>query len=226
MGQNAALAEVKFPQYAVNLYGRVEQMNNSSIRIRLETLPSGEHVLRAGNEAQLMVVARGVIYRASVLISGAEASRITMRFSTPPQAVQRRHQNRRACDVNVSFRTLSGSGCAGAWQDGTATDMSVGGMRLVAGRRVESATELDLLFLLNGGMAPAAASDNRSGTEGGFELIASSADTRPVKALARIAHRAMLEDGTMALGVMFRKLSSFDQLRLMRYTEAEVAGML
>ncbi len=225
MGQNAALAEVKFPQYAVNLYGRVEQMNNSSIRIRLETLPSGEHVLRAGNEAQLMVVARGVIYRASVLISGAEASRITMRFSSPPQAVQRRHQNRRACDVNVSFRTLS-NGCAGAWQDGTATDMSVGGMRLVADRRVESATELDLLFLLNGGMAPAAGTDNRSQIEGGFELMAPGADTRPVKAFARIAHRAMLEDGSMALGVMFRKLSSFDQLRLMRYTEAEVAGML
>ena len=224
MAQNAALAEVKFPQYAVNLYGRVEQMNNSSIRIRLETLPSGEHVLRAGNEAQLMVVARGVIYRASVHISGAEASRITMRFSSPPQAVQRRHQSRRACEVSVSFRALNGSGCAGAWQEGVATDLSVGGMRLVVDRRIESATELDLLFFLNGGTP--ASYTNSSNSEDDSDRLTSSAENRPVKALARIAHRTPLEDGSAALGVMFRKLSSFDQLRLIRFTESELVGAL
>jgi c-di-GMP-binding flagellar brake protein YcgR len=222
MSHNTALAEMKFPQFAINLYGRVEQMNRASIRIRLDTEPVGEYILRPGNEAQLMVVAKGVIYRANVSVMESALPRVTMQFAAPPSAVQRRNAGRRDCDLAVSLRTRNESGYVGAWQEARATDISSSGMRVVFEQRIGIAGEVELQFLLDGSMAFL----QNGSTEDYADSSRLSPEMRPVKATARVAHKAMLPDGRLAVGLSFRKVSSFDQLRLMRYTDVDLTAKM
>ena len=197
-------------------------MSRGSIRIRLDTEPVGEHVLRVGTEAQLMVVAKGVIYRATVNVLESALPRVTMQFCAPPSAVQRRNTNRRVCDLPVTLRTRSESGCMSAWHEARATDISSSGMRVVFERRIGIAGEVEAQFVLDNSLM---LQSNESAEEyAGSSRV--SPEMRPVKVTARVAHKAMLPDGRLAVGLSFRKVSSFNQLRLIRYADADALAKM
>ncbi len=183
-----------------------------------------------GAAADLVVLARDLMYTAATKVAGEKHGVVRLLFTAGVQSVPRRRHARVAIALDVNYRLVQDTGCFGSWRCGISTDVSFGGMGLIIESGYEAPRNIEVIFTLpdhspesqlgaaQGGedqseilklMAP-----NRSATQRG------QTKEKPIRASARVCTQHPLPDGRTALGLSFTSVPPADQVRLERFLNA------
>ncbi len=230
MDKQPAIAELRFADQGLSLYGTVMRMSAQDITVRLFTVPVSRDIFTPDNRVELVVVARDNMFSAATQIAGIEKDNLRLLFAAPVRSVQQRKEQRIPMELGVSFRPIQDDGCFGSWKSGGTKDISSGGMGLVVGPGIAVPGKLEILFILpthNVDMAQEAETSGDDPTnpykmqgENRVPSLDPPTRIRPIKATARVSNRRTGPHGHSILGLTFITLSPPDRIRMAKFLNA------
>ncbi len=213
-GRQSNLAEARFPRQGVSLQGCVMKMNRERITLLLRSVADcPPDLFLPKTPVELVIVAKSVLYWAAAETLSEHNGALTLALCSPPVKIQRRRDWRYACVFELAYRALHQPGCVGAWKNAAVMDISNSGMGLMVESSVKIPRLVELLFQLPD--YDAVAKPGRDASAYGASL-----EARPIKATSRVTHVRPNADGTLLVGLCFKTLSPFDQLRVARFISA------
>ena len=230
MEKQPTVAELRFTEQGVNLYGTVMEMSVEDITVRLHSGPAPRGLFAVDNAVDLVVVAKNTMFMATTQILRLDNGLLQLGFSSPVRTIQRRKEQRVAIELDISFRPIQDRGCYGLWKHGLSRDISGAGMCLLIAPGLDVPSKIEVLFMLPEMATDAPMSKVLCGDDGiemlkmiaedRLQMLHTASRDRPVKATAQVRNRRMQSDGALVLGLTFTLLSPADQIRLARFLTA------
>lgn len=206
------IAEIRFGDMGIALYGSIRDLSSSTISVELITMPRDPLALANGTETEFLYSNADVTYASVATVDSLDAGRLELTVKNRPQPISRRNNRRAKCDMPVQYRALRSDGRVGAWMECTADDISTGGIGLLFPGGVEIPRRLETRFVLPTVQAL---------PSGHSRLIMAntlaSTDHRPMKATGRVTHSRPMPYGRIRAGVVFNAIALADIERIAAY---------
>lgn len=208
------VAEVRFTDTGIALFGAIRSASCSSLSIELITAPRRAGIVKSGSEAEVFYAHGGTLFVSVSSVQSITESTVELALVHGPRPTPRRTVRRARCDVPVQYRAIRADGRTGAWMECAAEDISPGGIGLVFPEGVEVPRRVELRFFLPL-LAAAPAEHRRLST---VDDLAAT-DPHPYKATGRIVHCRPTTYGRTRAGTAFSVISSSDRGRLAKFVE-------
>ena len=231
MEQQSAMAVLRFPAQDASLHGTVTSMSTQDINVRLNSSPLPDNLFAKGTCADLVVLARDLMYTAATEVMAEKHGIVRLQFTTGVHTVPRRRHARVAVALEVNFRIVQDTGCFGSWRRGVTKDISFGGMCLVIETGFEAPRNIEVIFALPNYSIESQLEAAPGGEEHSeiLKLVALNRSAaqrapnnkeKPIRTSARVCKHFLLPEGRTALGLAFTAVNPADQVRLERFLNA------
>ncbi len=210
----ASQAEIRLGANGGALFGTVLQLDEQGATVRLNAGTASGRPVPPGAPVVVILATGTAVYASRACVTAHTTNQMTLVFSAPMQRLERRRDPRRPCNLAVSFRPLASESCRSVWQTVATRDVSTGGLGFVVDSLARIPELIQLIFRLPD-----------AGTEANPGSAASPNNKRddtnaPIKASAQVVFSRPQPDGSVLIGVNFKRIDPSDQLRLACFTGA------